>query len=269
MPYTLVSFHAHPDDESLLTGGTLARAAAEGHRVVLVVATDGEAGWAEGSTDSLGERRRAELDRAAQELGVARVIRLGYPDSGFTVPTGHGFADRDPAEPAARLAEILAEEGADALTTYDEFGGYGHPDHRQVHVVGKLAAALAGTPVVLEATVDRDTLRRVIAPVNLLARVLPWLAPKVTLPAEAYTERAELTHVVDVRAQVPAKLRALAAHHSQTTGGGRTVRLLLAMRGPLGRKVLGREWFREPGRPPGPVVDDVFDSLRTRMMPVD
>ncbi|WP_030441797.1 PIG-L family deacetylase [Actinoplanes subtropicus] len=74
--FTLVSFHAHPDDESLLTGGTLARAAAEGHRVVLVVATLGEAGGA-------GARRRAELHRAAEALGCARVVVLGYRDSGL------------------------------------------------------------------------------------------------------------------------------------------------------------------------------------------
>lgn len=85
MPYTLVAFHAHPDDEALLTSGTMARAAAEGHRVVLVVATDGELGLA--STDftaggGLAAHRRAELEASAAVLGVARTEWLGYADSG-------------------------------------------------------------------------------------------------------------------------------------------------------------------------------------------
>src|SRR3954454_19816003 len=87
---TLVAFHAHPDDESLLTGGTLARCAAQGHRVVLVVATSGERGLGHETAD-LGPRRRAELERAARLLGVSRTVLLGYGDSGF----------RDPVEPPA------------------------------------------------------------------------------------------------------------------------------------------------------------------------
>jgi len=76
--FTLVSFHAHPDDEVLFTGGTLARASAEGHRVVLVVATDGAAGLADHALlPGLGERRAQELQRSAEALGCARVVRLG------------------------------------------------------------------------------------------------------------------------------------------------------------------------------------------------
>src|SRR3954465_14291784 len=81
--YTLVSFHAHPDDEALLTGGTLARAAAEGHRVVLVVATGGERGLTGKPVDDLAAARRRELDQAAAALGVQRVVLLGYEDSGM------------------------------------------------------------------------------------------------------------------------------------------------------------------------------------------
>src|SRR5690349_16575445 len=86
MPGALVSFHAHPDDEALLVSGTLARAAAEGHRVVVVVATAGEAGLtdeAHAADGRLGERRLAELRRSADLLGVARVECLGYADSGL------------------------------------------------------------------------------------------------------------------------------------------------------------------------------------------
>src|SRR3954454_14216176 len=83
--HTLVALNAHPDDESLLTGGVLARCAAEGHRVVLVIATDGALGVAQDTTD-FAARRAAELDTAAAALGVARTVTLGYRDSGFTDP---------------------------------------------------------------------------------------------------------------------------------------------------------------------------------------
>jgi LmbE family N-acetylglucosaminyl deacetylase len=87
--FTVVSFHAHPDDEALLTSGTLARAAADGHRVVIVVATAGEAGltrddWA---ADGLGSRRQAELAQSARAIGAARVEVLGHPDSGWSAAT--------------------------------------------------------------------------------------------------------------------------------------------------------------------------------------
>jgi LmbE family N-acetylglucosaminyl deacetylase len=161
-----VSFHAHPDDEALLTAGTLAGAAAAGHRVVLVFATSGEAGDADADTldgaETLGDRRRAEAMASADALGVARVVFLGYADSGLdgdaTTDGNDTFVGASPDEAAERLAGILREEGADVLTTYDVNGGYGHPDHKRVHQVGVAAAALAGTPVVLESTVNRDVL---------------------------------------------------------------------------------------------------------------
>jgi LmbE family N-acetylglucosaminyl deacetylase len=269
VPFTLVSFHAHPDDEALLTGGTLARAAAEGHRVVLVVATAGEGGLTAGALSGadLAARRIAELRRSAEALGCARVELLGYPDSGSALHEGtmatDRFAARDPHEPAARLAEILREERAHALTVYDEHGGYGHPDHVQVHRVGHLAARLAGTPVVLEATVDRTSLVRV-------ARVLRWIPGLSGLVpasrfADSYLPRGELTHRVDVREQLAAKKAALAAHASQATGGRdiRTVALLVRLPDPLLRRVLGTEWFREPDREgTADLLDDIFASLR-------
>jgi len=160
--FTLVAFHAHPDDEALLTAGTLARAAAEGHRVVLVVATAGEAGLVRGGRTgpALADRRRVELDRSAQALGVARVELLGYADSGMQGEAGgaDAFARADVEQAAGRLARILTEESADLLTIYDPAGGYGHPDHVKVYEVGLAAAAAAGVDVVYEATVDREYL---------------------------------------------------------------------------------------------------------------
>jgi LmbE family N-acetylglucosaminyl deacetylase len=269
--FTLVSFHAHPDDEALLTGGTLARVAAEGHRVVIVVATAGEAGLTGAvapGTPPLAEQRVAELHRSAEALGCARVEVLGYRDSGSVPGRLSGtddptFADCDPREPAERLAAILRSESADVLTVYDEHGGYGHPDHVQVHRVGVLAARIAGTQVVLEATVDRALLQRAAA----LMRWIPGLSGLVPASrfADAYLPRSELTHRVDVRDHLAPKKASLAAHATQTTGGRglRTVALLLRLPDPLLRRVIGHEWYRERGRVPADdLLDDVFASLR-------
>ncbi len=261
VPFTLVAFHAHPDDEALLTGGTLARASAEGHRVVLVVATAGEAGLADERAD-LGSRRRAELRASAAALGVDRVEELGYPDSGSDPDdVREGFASLDPAVVAGRLAALLVEERADVLTSYDEHGGYGHPDHVQVHRVAALAAELAGTPVLLEATIDRRLFGPLVTLLRMVGRVLPL--PQLPAADRLYSPRTALTHRVDVRGRLAAKRAALEAHGSQAGGGPRTVALLLRLPGPVFRLVAGQEWFCEVGRPPGGrLLDDVFASLR-------
>jgi LmbE family N-acetylglucosaminyl deacetylase len=262
VPFTLVSFHAHPDDEVLYTGGTLARAAAEGHRVVLAVATDGGAGLAAAGPE-LARRRMAELEASAAALGVARIVPLGFEDSGWTSSPARGTFAALPVEAAAApLAVLLEQERADAVTIYDRAGGYGHPDHLQVHRAGSRAAALAGTPVVLEATVDRNLIR----PVARVIAATPGLLPDVrrTDYERAYTARAELTHRVDVRAYTDHKRRALLAHHSQATSdrGVRTLALLLRLPSWTFRAALGREWFVEQGREPRAPLDDVFASLR-------
>jgi LmbE family N-acetylglucosaminyl deacetylase len=231
-----VFFHAHPDDEALLTGGTMARLAAEGHRVVLVVATAGERGLASATRD-LGAVRTREVHASARVLGCARVEFLGYRDSGLD--GRDGFARADVPEAAGRLAELLHEERADLLTTYDPTGGYGHPDHVQVHRVGALAAELAGTLRVWEATVDRTLLLRGLK-LARLARNFD-IRPFQT----AYAPRSQITHTVDVRAYTHLKRAAMAAHTTQTTGGDqpRTLTTLLKLPPPLFRLVLGTEWY--------------------------
>ncbi|WP_239375279.1 PIG-L deacetylase family protein [Frankia sp. Cj5] len=271
MPYTLVSFHAHPDDEALLTGGTLARAAAEGHRVVLVVATTGGAGSASREVlarGPLAHQRQAELERSAQLLGCARVVWLGYQDSGMpAAPSAAApatFAAADVGEAALRLAEILRAERADALTIYDPVGGYGHPDHVRVHQVGVRAARLAGTAVVLEATLDRGVLRRALRIVSRLPGVPAGFGP--ARAAGMYTPREALTHRVDVRRHARTKRAALAAHASQASAdagsGLRLLTVLLRLPYPVFRWALGTEWYVEHGRAPGqPLLDDIFASL--------
>src|SRR5690348_17455397 len=165
---TMVSFHAHPDDECIACGGVIRKASEEGHRVVLVVATRGERGevpdglLADG--EELWQRRVAETHASAEILGAQRVEFLGYIDSGMmgtpanAAPGSFWTAPVD--EAAKKLAAILDEERADVLTCYDDNGGYGHPDHIQVHRVGMRAAELAGTARVFQNTMNRDHLRR-------------------------------------------------------------------------------------------------------------
>lgn len=249
---TVLAFHAHPDDEVVLTGGTLARLAAEGHRVVLVVATDGYMGeppdFAGASTERLDEVRAS-----AAVLGVHRVEHLGYADSGHgplfypDPPTRTRFARADTEEAAARLADFLREEQADVLLSYEANGGYGHRDHMKVHEVGKRAADLAGTPRVLEVTMPRELLMRGLAITRRLR--LPFLYDAAVVPT-AYSPRAAITHVIDVRRYVGQKKRAMAAHRSQVAPAGLQRRLaLLGLQLPAAvfRPVVGREWFVEKG----------------------
>ncbi len=249
---TVVFVHAHPDDEALLTGGTMAGLAARGHRVVLLTATDGAAGLAGGdlATGALAAVRRRELGRAAAALGCARSELLGYADSGSgETPEPGGFASRPVAEVAGRVAELLRQEAADAVVGYDPAGGYGHRDHQQVHRVVRAAAGLAGTSRVLEATVDRRALQRALRVAAPLTRGAADFRPARF--ADAYTAAAAITHCVTVRAGVTAKRHAMQAHLSQTTGGGdlRSLERFLRLPDPLFGLIFGREWFVEVGRP--------------------
>lgn len=272
MPYTVVSFHAHPDDEALFTAGTLARAAAEGHRVVLVTATAGGVGLVSSgvaAAGNLADLRAGELRRAAAAIGCHQVHLLGYEDSGMdgrAGPDGRAFSRVPVDEAARRLAGLLEATGADVLTVYDPAGGYGHPDHVQVHRVGIRAAQMAGTPVVLEATVDRRNLLRALRVLAALHLTPPDWRPERF--ATAYADPERITHRVAVGRYAPAKRAAMAAHASQATAdeGVRTLALFLRLPQPLFRSVFRHEWFVEVGRSRSgrPVVDDIFDTLRKR-----
>lgn len=274
---TLVVFHAHPDDEALLTAGTMARAAAAGHRVVLVVATDGALGQADESTfgmkgDALAATRSRELAASARALGVARTVELGHADSGSgpevwpDPPGGRRFVRVPVDEAAEAVSQILVEEQADVLTTYDPHGGYGHRDHVRVHEVGARAAELArerGVDVrVLWATVPRDLICRAI---DLVARVYRF-PPEFDRSSfdRAFSASAEITHRVPVRRFAAAKRASMRAHASQASAAGgddRTLGMLVRIPRPLYDLVFGREWFVDPDAPPGTTATDVFEGL--------
>lgn len=279
---TLVCFHAHPDDECIQTGGSMAQAAADGHRVVLVVATRGEHGEiVPGVLDDgeeLWHRRIVETHAAARILGVERVELLGYVDSGMmgesTNDEPYSFWSTDVDHAAERLAAILVEESADVLTVYDHHGGYGHPDHIQVHRVGVRAAELAGTPVVLQATMNRDVVMAGIAEARAEAESA-GTEPAGTAPDGVATgdggdpseegngmgpgssdipdrvpedfgePAANITHAIDVSGSIGAKRAAMAAHASQIPEDS----WFLSMDAERFGMAFGTEWFVRLGRP--------------------
>ncbi len=269
---TLVCFHAHPDDEAISTGGTIARAAAEGHRVVLVLATNGE--WGE-SPDDLGEqsllqRRRNEVARSGEALGVARIVWLGYEDSGMTGweqnANPGSFLQAPVDEAAERLAAVLRDEDCDVLTVYDWHGNYGHPDHIQVHRVGHRAAQLAGTPKVVEATMNRDSIRRLVQAAREMG--VP-MGPgdegddfDVDGPADDGNPMGMLEHeitlAVDVTGYIANKRASIRAHTSQITDTS----FFLQMPDDVFAMSFGTEWFIEHGVTPGagPRTGWLFDE---------
>ena len=265
MTGTLVSFHAHPDDEAIATGGALARAADEGHRVVLVVATKGEHGEVDDGVlddgESLADRRVCETHDAARILGVARVAFLGYTDSGMAGTTTNdqpgSFWTADIEEAAARLAAILREEEAEVLTVYDDHGNYDHPDHIQVHRVGIRAAELAATPRVYEATVNRDAIRGLVIEMRADAEAAGAEVPEGLEDPDAITmgvPAARITTTVDVARYVDTKRAALAAHASQVDESS----FFLAMPPEHFRAAFGQEWFIRRGAPLGADEDWLF-----------
>jgi LmbE family N-acetylglucosaminyl deacetylase len=251
---TVVAFHAHPDDEVLLTGGTIAWLAAAGHRVIIVTATNGEI-W----PDQHRGQRLEELRASAAILGADKAVHLGYADSGHgpvlfdDPPGGTRFARADAEEAASKLADLLAEERADLLLSYDPQGCYGHRDHVRVHQVGTRAAQLAGVRVV-EATVPRELIAR-FARLLLLSRLVT--RHRLDEMRDYGMPRSEITHRVDVRRYAAQKRAALAAHRTDVFGPGRVARLFrVLIRSPLPafRITCGTEWFAEPGGRTGDLV---------------
>lgn len=274
---TLVCFHAHPDDEAIATGGTMTLAAAAGHRVVLVTATRGEMGEPQPGVladgEPLWERRVLETHQAADIMGLHRVEFLGYEDSGMIgEPSNENplcFWQADVEEASQRLAGILRDVEADVLTIYDSHGGYGHPDHIQVHRVGKRAAEIAGVARVYQSTMNRDRiLRQMKENAHLFEEDGPTVeGPSVEATVETEIEgeiegetveqmrrRAEaaergefgspealITHAVDVSAAIETKRAAMAAHRSQIGPDS----FFFKMPVEVFTSAFGTEWFIE------------------------
>lgn len=244
---TTVFLHAHPDDESIFTGGTLRRLHEAGERTVVVLATNGDALL----HSDMARTRVAEARAACALLGVDRVELLGFADSGMDGELAGAdsfwLADHDVV--AHRLAELLRDEQAAALVVYDVGGIYGHPDHLAVHRVGRMAAALAGTPSVYEATVDREYL-------HFVETHLVGHAVQSLLGMEVRTNAAplgvptvEVSVTVDVREWAPLKRAAMAAHASQIPPGSEA----LTMPADTFEGVYGYEWFIRAAGPAGPL----------------
>ncbi|MBD0843322.1 N-acetyl-1-D-myo-inositol-2-amino-2-deoxy-alpha-D-glucopyranoside deacetylase [Streptomyces sp. TRM68416] len=235
----LLLVHAHPDDESINNGATMAAYAARGAHVTLVTCTLGERGevippdLAHLSGPALGEYRLGELTAAMRELGVEDFRLLGgpgrYRDSGMM-----GLADNDDPdcfwqadvdEAAALLLEVIREVRPQVLVTYDENGGYGHPDHIQAHRVAMRAvelAAEAGCPVdkVYWNRVPRTVGEEAFARLADALPGLPFGKAGVLDDVPGVVDDERITTVVDGTAYAGAKAAAMAAHATQITVSG-------------------------------------------------
>ncbi len=258
-------------------GGTLARMSAEGHRVILVTATDGGAGPTDvvsgtasdrspsALSRDLGVRRLTELHASAAALGAAEVIDLGYADSGMGPADLPAQGERQPLHTvpidraATRVADIVTSRSAELVIGYDSAGGYGHRDHVQIHHIVRRAVQLSSDdrtaaqhsavpfsapPRLIEATAPREPILRALEALARF-RLLGDFDPQEW--ARAFTPKAQITHRVDVRNHLRAKRAALAAHASQAAVDS-TLARVLALPAPLFTRLLGREFFIEPAR---------------------
>ena len=276
MSLTFLAVHAHPDDEASSTGGVYPLLASQGVRTVLVTCTNGEFGDAPGGIkpgepghdpEVVATLREAELDRAVELLGVDRLVRLGYRDSGMM-----GWPqNEDPRsfwatrvdEAADRLAAVLLEERPDVVVTYNEIGFYGHPDHIQAHRI---------TLAAIKRLDYEPTLYFNAIPNSVMARFRARWADEARRRAEAALVRGEepeaepegedmdlgtpdelIAATIDVGAVVDAKFDALAAHASQLEDS-----FFLAMGREGFAREMGTEWFVRATNPrgiEGPVTD--------------
>ena len=237
---TLMAVHAHPDDESISTGGVLARYSAEGVRTVLVTCTDGgcgdgEAGSKPGDSRHVREevvaQRLSELQSSCRALGITHLEMLGYNDSGMM-----GWPDNEAPgsfwttpveEAAAKLAELLRRYRPQVVVTYDPNGFYGHPDHIQAHRITMAAADLTGIPDKLYYTaVPRSAMAEFGRRLREMQIDFPaerddsagpeGAEPESAGPREEWgTPDEEITTSVDVSAYVDPKFESILCHASQ------------------------------------------------------
>lgn len=278
----LMCVHAHPDDETIGTGGVLLRYAGEGIRTAVVTCTGGERGEihnmdVESTRPRLAEVRRAELEAALAVLQVDRPRLLGYVDSGMMGTEGND----DPAsfwrapldEAIGRMVAEIRAFRPDVLTTYDAYGGYGHPDHLQTHRVALLAAEACAVPALYPQAGPAWRIRKVylsslpksaIMQANevLLSQGLPTPFPTAErsedLPMGVPDE--DLGAVIDVSEHLPAKMEALYRHRSQMDPSS----FFLNLPEELHAAAFGSEWFlrHRSDVPVEGVEDDLLAGLR-------
>lgn len=278
----LLAFHAHPDDEVTSTGGTLARYAAAGEQVVVVTATDGSEGEVHNydNPDEVKARlaavRAGEIAAALAILGVGHHEFLGYRDSGMMGRKSNRHPDcfwaADFEGAVGRMVRLIRRYRPEVMTIYDPFGGYGHPDHIQVHRVG-LAAFYAA----------RDLGRFPLLPgeIEWAPAKLYWTAwprSRVQAMADVRLERGTIDHSthermaaagfpddqvtawIDVSDLWELKEAAWKAHRTQIPEDW----FMLNIPTDLQRSVLGREAFARIASsvPCTETEDDLFAGLR-------
>jgi N-acetyl-1-D-myo-inositol-2-amino-2-deoxy-alpha-D-glucopyranoside deacetylase len=289
----LLLVHAHPDDESINNGATMARYVAEGRGVTLVTCTLGEEGevlvpdlahLAADKDDGLGTHRVGELEAAMKELGVTDHRFLGgpghYRDSGMAWDeTGHAkpaetdrtdiFWRADLTEAAHLLVEIIREVRPQVLVTYDEFGNYGHPDHIQAHRVAMYAAQLAAVPHYrLDLGEPWDVAKIYWTAMSLSrmregARVMkengienPFQDLDYDNPPRFMVPDEAIACEVDGTAYADRKMAAMAAHATQIEVDGP----FFALSNNLGNQVWGAEVYRLAKGVQGPVDERGWES---------
>ncbi len=286
--------HAHPDDETIGQGATMAKYVARGTRVTLVTCTLGEEGevlvpdlahLASGQDDQLGPHRIGELAQAMKELGVTDHRFLGGPgryrdtgmaygeDGNATAPQeikDGTFWRADLREASNHLVEVIRELRPQVLVTYDDFGGYGHPDHVQAHRVAMYAAALAAVPsyrLDLGAAWDidkiywgamsesrlRDGLRALRATGD--TTTFEGMDPEGPLPPFV-TPDDQLSAMVEASDFAAAKIVALRAHATQITDDSP----FFALSDNLGEEEWGIEFFRLAKGTRGPTNEDGLET---------
>ncbi|WP_395294513.1 N-acetyl-1-D-myo-inositol-2-amino-2-deoxy-alpha-D-glucopyranoside deacetylase [Kitasatospora hibisci] len=283
---SLLLVHAHPDDESIGNGATMARYAAEGARVTLVTCTLGEGGevippelahLTADRDDALGTHRIGELTAAMREVGVTDVRFLGgpgrYRDSGMMgVPDNDApgcFWQADVDEAAGHLVAVVREVRPQVLVTYDENGGYGHPDHIQAHRVAMRAHELAADPAYRPELGPAWRIAKVYwnrMPRSVIERGLAETAAAAPFPGTAgpadvpgVVDDAAVTTVLDGAAHADRKAAAMAAHTTQIKVAG----AFFALSNDLGQPLIATEYYQLVRGQAGPRLpeDDLFAGL--------
>lgn len=273
--HTLMVVHAHPDDEVFSTGGTIAKYAAAGDRVILVYSTRGDMGEIhhpdldpDDARPRLADIREAEAREACALLGVSEIYFLGYRDSGMrdTEDNKHpeAFMNAPLEDAAERLYSIMKETRPDVVVTYDEEGGYGHPDHVMTNRVTVEAFEQArrqpwGPKRLYYPARSREAFRGYAEGLAELGLKIPWLQGDFNFD-EYGLPNAEISTHIDIAPYVGLKKAALAVHRTQIPADF----FYLSIPDEAMARFAGVEFFVRvyPPPVPGEGEDDLLAGLR-------